>query len=378
MIAIALIAISIMQHIACRWEASTMKEYPVFRAAAIQAASVFKNQPVYFDSQATLEKALKLIKEAGENGARLIVFPETFLPGFPYWSLNMTRGIEWSRIWLEYWRHSVEVPGDETAVLCKAARDADANVVIGINERDKKYEARMYNSILFISSQGEIMGVHRKINPTINELLYHTRGDGGDNLKVFETPLGKISGLVCGEHFQPLLKQNLIVQGAQVNCSLWPGFKGGAGELMRVIPVMTQSLCISGGLWAVLACTYIPPDQVPQDFYDGAVFDQTFGGSCIIDPLGQIVAGPESYKETIIYGEIDLKLNVMTKSIFNLNGIYSRWDILSLGVREKQYEALNSLDGKETDNLNLISSQASELNARIKLLEDKIRLMEKR
>ena len=355
-----------------------IKEYPLFKAAAVQAAPVFKDKPAYFDSRATLAKALALIAEAARHGAQLIVFPETYLPGFPYWSLNMAQGPEWSGIWTEYLRHSIEVPGEETDILCRAAKEANAYVVMGINERDSKYDGRMYNSILFISPRGEVMGVHRKINPTIQELLYHTRGDGGANLKVFDTALGRMSGLVCGEHYQPLLKQNLIVQGAQVNCSLWPGFKGGAGELMAIIPLMTQALCVSGGLWAVVSCTYIPEDQVPKHFYDNHAFDQTFGGSCIINPFGEIVVGPENYQETIVYGDIDLKMNIMAKSIINLTGSYSRWDILSLGVREKQYESAFSLEAVEGAIPTELTAEISELTAKLKQLEAKLRALEQK
>lgn len=353
-----------------------IKEYKVFKAAAIQAAPVYKDKPVYFDSRATLEKAVSLIGEAGNNGAKLIVLPETFLPGYPYWSLDMQKGPEWAVTWMEYLRHSVEVPGEETDLLCKAAKAANAYVVIGINERDKKYEGRMYNSILYISRQGEIMGVHRKINITVQELLYHTRGDGGENLRVFDTDLGKISGLICGEHYQPLLKQNAIINGAQVNCSLWPGYKGGAEELMGVIPVMTQALCVAGGLWGIIACAYIPEDKVPKDFYDNNAFDQTFGGSCIINPFGVIVAGPETYKETIVYGDIDLALNAMAKSIINLAGIYDRRDILRLCVREKQYEPVVSIEATESQPSSLPDVNVTELKARIKLLEEKLKAFE--
>ena len=97
------------------------KEYQVFKAAAVQAAPVYKDNPVYFDSKSTLEKALELIAEATGKGAKLVVFPETWLPAFPYWSLNMTQGPEWAGIWAEYLRHSIEVPGEETDALCEAA-----------------------------------------------------------------------------------------------------------------------------------------------------------------------------------------------------------------------------------------------------------------
>ncbi len=357
-------------------EVRMAKNYKVFKAAAVQAAPIYRDKPDYFDSKATLEKAIELIGEAAGNNARLIVFSETWLPGFPYWSLNMTEGPEWAGIWAEYLRHSIEVPGQETDALCEAARRGNACVAIGINERDKEYEGRMYNSILFINSQGDLIGTHRKICNTINELLYHTRGDGGQNLKVHDTEVGKISGLICGEHYQPLLKHNLIAQGAQVNCSLWPGFKGGAGELIKLIPVMTQALCASGGLWAVLSSTYIPKDCVPCDFYDNHVFDQTFGGSCIINPFGEIVAGPEIDKETIVYGDIDLKLNAMAKSIINLTGSYSRWDIMNLNVRQEQYRPLVQMERSEPEVKDFTVAEVQALRERIVFLEDKLCAME--
>jgi nitrilase len=128
-----------------------IKDYPLFKAAAVQAAPIFKDKPAYFDSRATLSKAVALISEAARHGAQLIVFPETFLPGFPYWSLDMAKGPEWSGIWMEYLRHSIEVPSEETDALCRAGKSANAYVVMGINERDSKYDGRMYNSILFIN-----------------------------------------------------------------------------------------------------------------------------------------------------------------------------------------------------------------------------------
>ena len=348
------------------------KDYRVFKAAAIQASPVYRDKPVYFDSDASLEKAVQLIGEAGSEGARLIVFSETWLPGFPYWSLNMPQGNEWADIWAEYLRHSVEVPSKETDALCDAAKRQNAFIAIGINERDRFYEGRMYNSILYISSEGEILGTHRKIVNTINEALYHFRGDGGPNLKVHNSELGRISGLICGEHYQPLLKQNLIVQGAQVNCSLWPGFKGGAGELVKLIPVMTQALCASGGLWSVLSSTYIPKENVPRDFYPNHTFDKTFGGSCIINPFGEIVAGPVVDKETIVYGDIDLKVNAMAKSIINLTGNYSRWDILNLNVREKSYQPLLPMEASESDNQDMNAAEMERLRLEIKELQDRV------
>ncbi len=136
---------------------------------------------------------------------------------------------------------------------------------------------------------------------------------------------------------------------------------------------MTQSLAASGGLWAVASCTYIPPDQIPSDFYDNHAFDQTFGGSCIVNPFGVIVAGPETDKETIVYGDIDLKLNAAAKSIINLNGIYSRWDILNLGVREKPYQPTWPVDELGASLGDIGASEVEELKRKIAMLEANVR-----
>ncbi|KXB04493.1 hypothetical protein AKJ49_02050 [candidate division MSBL1 archaeon SCGC-AAA382A03] len=112
-----------------------VKEYPAFKAAAVQAGPVYRDRPDYFDTEATLEKAVGFIEDAAKEGARLIVFPETFLPGYPYWSLDLDNGPEWAVTWREYLKHSVEVPGEETELLCEAAKKSNTYLVLGINER---------------------------------------------------------------------------------------------------------------------------------------------------------------------------------------------------------------------------------------------------
>ena len=145
---------------------------------------------------------------------------------------------------------------------------------------------------------------------------------------------------------------------------------------MTLIPVMTQALCASGGMWAVLASTYIPKNQVPDDFYDNHVLDQCFGGSCIINPFGEIVAGPEIDKEAIVYGDIDLKLNAMAKSVINLAGSYSRWDILSVNVRENPYEPLVPMENMEAEAHSRGDAEIEKLKQKISLLEEKLLALE--
>jgi hypothetical protein len=145
---------------------------------------------------------------------------------------------------------------------------------------------------------------------------------------------------------------------------------------MTLIPVMTQAACASGGFWAVLASAYIPQDQIPQNFYDNHVFDQSFGGSCIISPFGEIVSGPAIDEETIVYGDIDLKLNAMANSIINLKGSYSRWDILSLNVRETPYEPITTMGAREYKNAEKSSAEMEKLKARVREVERNLQALE--
>ncbi len=184
------------------------------------------------------------------------------------------------------------MPSEETDILCRAARENKVNLVMGINERVAKYGGRQHNSAVFINKQGEIVHVHRKINITVQELLIHTRGNGGTNLSVPEFDFGKVSALICGEHNQPMLWNNYVIQGTKVNCSMWPGYLGGAEELPWVTPAMTTAVASTGACWCILAAEYIPPEKRPKDFYPNTSFYQSFGGSAIISPFGEIVSGP--------------------------------------------------------------------------------------
>jgi len=342
---------------------------PIFKAAAVQAAPVLRDAPVYIDLPATLEKACDLIAQAGANGARLIVFPEGFLPTFPYWSINVDAPYEWTVLWKEYIKNSVEVPSAETEALCRAAKKANAYVVIGINERDKEYGCRLYNAALFVSPLEGVLGVHRKINPTLAELLYHTRGDGGENIKAIKTELGTIGSLICGEHIQLPLVHNMVVQGEEVNCSLWPGSR--KWSLNTEIQVMTRAVCLAGAMFAISACCCIPEDLRPKKFYPNACLDRT-GGSSIIDPMGDYIAGPVYDVETILYGDIDLDAIALSKSIHNLTGIYSRWDLFSLATRQQPYQPIVPLEHPETEGYERDLDGTRQLEERIIALEKEI------
>lgn len=192
------------------------EEYPRFRAAAVQAA------PVFLDKEATIEKACRLIKEAADNGANLIVFPEAYIPTYPYWPKEIRGRSPGYRAFVKLFKNSVEIPSRDTDILCEAARKAAAYVVMGLNERDKELKGTLYNTCLFIDKTGRIMGKHRKLMPTYGERCVWGLGDGSD-LKVFDTDYGRMGGLICGEHFMTLSRFALFAKGEQIHVAQWPG-----------------------------------------------------------------------------------------------------------------------------------------------------------
>ncbi len=345
-------------------------ERPSFKAAAVQAGPVVRDAPQYFDVQSTLDKAVSFIGEAGRNGARLIVFPEGWLPCFSYWSLDLNDTAAFIDIWAKYLWSSIEVPGPETEVLCAAARSAGSYVVMGINERDKRFQGRMYNSILYLGPGGQIMGTHRKICNTVQERLFHTPGEGGDNLKtVFKTEIGNIGGSICGEHQQLTLVYNWIMQGIQVHCSLWPGYT----HLAEHTDILTRATCISAKAYGVLAAGYISEEDRPKKFHRNSYFNipgSLRGGSGIISPRGEYIAGPVYDQETIVYGDIDLAEIDRSRFAVNLSGIYSRWDLLNLNVRQEPYEPMVDMEKAETMFSGL--GRTKDLEEKVKQLEQQI------
>ena len=349
---------------------------PPFTVAAVQAGPVVRDAPHWFDVKATVEKATNLIDEAGKKGARLIVFPECWLPCYPYWSMDMANRPAFRDLWANLLWSSVEVPSRETEALCRAAKRAKAYVVMGINERDQKYRGRMYNTILYLSPQGEVMGTHRKICITVQERFFHTPGDGGDNLKaVFKTEIGNISGSICGEHTQLTLMYNWIMQGMQIHCSLWPGSAG----LETITDIQTRAACHAAGAFGVLAAAYMPEQDMPKNFYANSTFNIPGGfrgGSGVVSPFGEYIAGPVYDEETIVCADIDLGDTDRSRDGVSLTGIYSRWDLLSLNVRQEKYQPLvpvgaaeGTVPPSETGQIRCLEEQVKQLEQQIAALQ---------
>ncbi|HEX9016415.1 MAG TPA: carbon-nitrogen hydrolase family protein [Chloroflexota bacterium] len=305
-----------------------------FKAAAVQASPVLP-----MDRAATLEKAVDIIQEASRNGAQLIVFPETFIPMYPNWSVDLQSPNEWARNLVDLTRNSVEVPGPEIETLGQAAERAGAYVCIGVNERVPRLDGMLYNTLVLIGPDGSLVGRHRKLLPTNREKVFWHRGDGVDVKAVWDTGLGRVGGLICYEHLQPLLKYALMAQGEQIHCACWPGwpnFKNGRTNT-HVIDAVSRTYALEGQCFVIASCMYVPEEYGKERSGFGNASWSFFGGSGIINPAGEYIAGPLLGEEGILYAEIDLEKILMRKAAVDTTSRDTRWDILSLKVNDEAF-----------------------------------------
>lgn len=304
-------------------------------AAAVQAA------PVWFDLQATIDKAITLIHEAAANGARIIAFPETWVPGYPSY---MYGSAEWDhteskQVHRLLMQNSVTVPGPEINRLREAAAEAQAMVVIGVNEREDQFSrGTLFNSMVYISETGELLGVHRKLMPTHAERMIWGSGDGS-GLHVFDTNLGRVGGLICWEHWMPLARYAMHAKGEQIHIATWP-------EVPELHHLASRSYAFEGRTFVICVGSYLTLGDIPEGFprrdamlaggdFGGGSDELLPGGSGIIGPDGEWVTGPVAHKETIVYGEIDLDRVNEEQLAFDAAGHYNRPDIFQLTIDDR-------------------------------------------
>ncbi|HLC25860.1 MAG TPA: carbon-nitrogen hydrolase family protein, partial [bacterium] len=303
-----------------------MGEKPLkFLAAVAQIAPVFLNR------EATIDKACKIIAEAADGGARIIAFPEAWVPTFPYWPRalphpNRSLSVD---AYVALYREAVEIPSPATERLCAAARKGSITVVMGLNEKESRQGGTMYNTLLYIGPSGEILGRHRKLMPTFEERCVWGMG-GADSLQVYSTDCGRLSGLVCGNNLMTLAKYALLSQGEQIHVAVWPSRTG----MKDMVDVVSRNYAIEGQVFVLCACGYFTADHVPDEFPLKPHTEWAIGGgSGIIDPMGRYLAGPVYDREELIQAEIDLDRIIAAKSVHDTTGHYARPDILRLEIR---------------------------------------------
>ena len=301
-----------------------------FKIAAVQAT------PVFLDREATVSKARELIAEAGRSGARLIVFPEAFIPTYPDWVWRIPPGQHrmLADVYAELLEQSVEIPGPVTEELSKAAREAEVYVVMGLNERNAQASnASLYNTLLYIDPEGDLLGKHQKLVPTAPERMVWAQGDGS-TLEVYDTSMGKLSGLICWENYMPLARYALYAWGTQIYVA--PTWDNGEPWLSTL-----RHIAKEGRTYVVGCSIAMRKEDIPDQFEFKAKYYSEVGkwinkgGSAIVSPDGKFVAGPLNEEEGIIYAEVDPRQMRAPKWNLDVAGHYARPDVFQLSVSKE-------------------------------------------
>lgn len=317
-----------------------MQELKKFKAAAVQTS------PVFLNVKATIDKACAIIREASSNGAELIAFPEVFVCAYPYWNwiLNPVQGSKWFK---ELYLNAVFVEGEELKPLFKTAKECNCNVVIGVNEKDPIKTGTLYNTNLIISDKGELIGRHRKLVPTWAEKLTWTGGDGS-SLKVYNTSIGPLGTLACGENTNTLARFTLLAQGELVHIANYIGLPVAptSYNMSEAIKIRAAAHSFEGKLFTIVSCSAIS-EEIIQFFEKEApdcreLFERknsTFTG--FLDPNGQLIGDSLIDDDGIVYADIDLTECIQPKQMHDIVGHYNRFDIFDLRVNNKPIKAIN-------------------------------------
>lgn len=309
-----------------------MEKVNQFKVAVVQAGAEVMNK------EKGIKKMIRLLEEAGKQNAKIIVFPEAFIPAYPrgmsFGTVVGSRSNEGRKDFLNYWKNSIIVPGPETELMGKTAKKAGAYVIIGVIERDSESsQGTLYCTALFFGPNGELLGKHRKLKPTGTERLIWGEGDGS-TLPVFDTPYGKIGCLICWENYMPLARAAMYSKGVQIYVA--PTADARDTWLATMQHIAAEGRCF------VLSCNqYTTKEMYPEDIVSREEFahlpnELTRGGSCIVDPLGKFLAEPVFGEEKIIYADIDLDKIAESQFDFDVMGHYSRPDIFQLTVNKKK------------------------------------------
>ncbi|WP_130733854.1 carbon-nitrogen hydrolase family protein [Flavobacterium sp. J27] len=301
-----------------------------FKAATVQTA------PVFLDAEKTITKAISFIKEASKNGAQLIAFPEVFIAGYPYWNWIMTpvQGSEWYE---KLYKTSVKTEDETMKPLFQAAKDYNIHIVIGLNERGDSF-GEIYNTNIIIDNQGKLIGKHRKLVPTWAEKLTWTSGDGS-SLKVYDTEVGPLGTLACGENTNTLARFTLLAQGELVHIANYISLPVAPPDynMAEAIKIRAAAHSFEGKLFTIVSCSTISEEikevlrkEVPN--VDEVLTRKNSAFSGFIGPNGAVIGEPLIDDEGIIYAEIDLSKCIQPKQMHDILGHYNRFDIFDLRV----------------------------------------------
>ena len=302
--------------------------------------------PAYMNRDSCVARACDAIRSAGQGGAQLIVFPETWIAGYPYWTEGWDSALpDWAAVRIRFMDEAVVAPSAVTEALGRAAREANIYVVVGCNELDPRPEVQtIYNSLLIFSRDGTLLGRHRKLMPTFTERMFWGHGDAAD-VEVFDTDIGRIGALICGENLMTPLRAAIGAMGEDIHVAVFPGaFALHTGPRLEEWDnlgnfwghFVTRAHAFEAGCFSVCACTFLEPADVPQDFpyRERMNIGYAKGGSQIVNPLGVVMAGPAEGSQ-LLYADCPAWMIKAVKAIVDTAGHYSRPDVVRVMLNLK-------------------------------------------
>ena len=296
--------------------------------------AIVQESPIFLDREKTLDLAVGLVGKSADNGAELVVFPEAFISAYPAWIWRLRPGGDWGtseELHTRLVNSAVDIDNDELSPLCEAAKKHGITIVCGMNERDGKLSrGTVYNTVVVIGSDGNILNRHRKLMPTNPERMVWGFGDGS-GLKVVDTPAGKIGTLLCWENYMPLARYALYSQGVEVYVA--PTYDSG-DEWIGTL----QHIAREGRCWVIGSGVALTRDDIPGDFPEKESLypaDEDWinpGDSVVIAPGGEIVAGPMRVEKGLLFAEVDPGRVATARRALDVAGHYSRPDVFTLNV----------------------------------------------
>ncbi len=316
--------------------------------------AVVQTSPVVLDGPATVDKVRGLVGEAAAKGAKIILFPEALIPAYP-WGLRFgtalgSRTVAGRQTFARYWANAIDVPGPACDAIGEAAREAGAYVAIGVIERDSTFSGgTVFCTLLYFGPDGRLLGKHRKLKPTAAERYLWGEGDGS-TMPVFQTGFGPqgrgvMGGLICWENYMPLARMAMYAAG--VDIYLAPT----ADSRDMWVATMRHVAC-EGRCFVLSCCQYVTKDMYPADLevrqeLEGLPDVLSRGGSLIVSPLGQVLAGPLYGEEGILTADLDLDEIAQGRFDLDVTGHYARPDVFRLTVNQDAQPPVRFLEGRE-------------------------------
>lgn len=297
-----------------------------------------------FDTEAGVEKVCEVLAAAASQGVELVVFPETFLGGYPYWRGHASVSLE-TELSARLWGCAVSRGDAATEAIARAVQQSGVGAVVGANERDERPgSGTFFNSQLFFTPEAGFVGSHRKLVPTHTERAYWGAGRAED-LKVVAYGETHVGALICYEHHMLAARMALTLGGEEIHCAAWPGYWETGRHLADKIPgpasrhgeidAVVRDYALSSQAFVVSANAYLPARVIPADLADIMGYNLAVGGSAVVDPSGRYLAGPVLDEETLVIADCNLSDRMLAKAYLDTAGHYTRWDVFEFGVREQ-------------------------------------------